>query len=408
MIKKVHPHIRPLFACHNSLEWIANYTHKILFENGVNVKHLWLSDNNEDCFSKKIPDNEVIDILFTGSFFLRLLELPNWKIKEMRLWTLCPDIQQFVSEVFKIPKESIGLIPHPTLPEVGENKELRHLVYAGRLSWGKNIEALLALVSYLQHHTHPELELTLYGTTSHLPEESWGRITDEQFDLNTLIECYPWKKKPTLKGNDPKWFEKIDDQAHYISLSTSMYEDFALSPSEAGLHKTPLILSGWGGHKYKEGARLLSSNLIFKSFEPQWVKKEKTRLLTNELLSDSNKKGEAFSFSKAINLKHADISPQVMSFIHKNSPEILLCFREGLETFADTFKGRNFFYLYAKYFSSLTSPKTLVFYSEENQELISDDSVLFLPDYDLHVPEVMRMKITAQTVLGLKDSIIDD
>lgn len=400
MINKTHPHVRPLFSCHHSLQWISEYAQELLLQNCVQSNFLWVIDNNEQCFNGGIPHDQVIDILLTGSFFIRLLELPYWPVKEVRLWALSPDIRNFMSEVFKIPKEFIGLLPHPEIPKLAEKKELRHFVYAGRLSWGKNIDALLALVSYLQHTTHPDLELTLFGEKSDLPEESYGRINDNKFDIESLLQMYPWKKRPILKGNDPKWFDKIQENSHYISLSTSMYEDFAVSPSEAAQKNVPLILSQWGGHKYKKGATLLSQAFIFKSFEPQWVKLEKTKLLANQLIHGAKQTGEDFKFSEAKALAHDELSSLMMSYIQKNSPEILLCFREAMDVFADTFKGRNFFYQYQKHFGSTILPDTMIFYKDEAQSLDLEGNVIFIPHYDQNLPEVMRWKMTAKKVYG--------
>lgn len=87
-----------------------------------------------------------------------------------------------------------------------------------------------------------------------------------------------------------------------------------------------------------------------------------------------------------------------MNFIHKQSPEILLCFREAMDVYADTFKGRNFFYLYQKYFSSLETPSEMVFYEEEPQKLNLSDHPLFIPAGDAHLPEVMKLKMRAKAL----------
>lgn len=399
MIRKIRPQTRPQFSCHHSLSWLAQYAEQTLIDSGVDVKHLWVVDSNEQCFDAKIPEDTIIDVLLTGSFFLRMLELPLWPVKQMRLWTLCEDTQSLISEAFKIPKVQIGLIPHPKTKNEKPNKSFEHFVYAGRLSWGKNIEALLALVSYLQHTTHPKLTLTIYGEKSDLPEESFGRVTDDHFDINELINRYSWKSPPFLKGNDPKWFNSLTQESHYISLSTSMYEDFALSPTEAAQQSCPLLLSRWGGHKHKDGAKLLNSSLIFKSFEPDWIKKIKTQLLAQELTSQSSSVyGSPLPFSLPEISSHEEVSKQVMDFVRKQSPEILLCFREAMDVYADSFKGRNFFYLYQKHFSSLETPSEIVFYGEESQKLELGLNPLFIPAGDSHLPEVMKLKMRVKTL----------
>ncbi len=399
MIRKIRPQTKPQFSCHHSLSWLAQYAQKTLIDNGVDVKHLWVVDSNEQCFDVKLPDDVTIDILLTGSFFLRMLELPFWPIKKMRLWTLSEDSRNLISEVFKISQKQIGLIPHPETPATNTNESFKDFVYAGRLSWGKNIEALLSLVSYLQNTTHPSLTLTIYGEKSDLPEESFGRVIDGNFDIQELINLYPWKSRPALKGNDPEWFDRLSSDSHYISLSTSMYEDFALSPTEAAQHGSSLILSRWGGHKHKRGAKLLNSSLIFKSFEPNWIKEIKTKLLAQELTSiSSSTQGQDLPFSLSENSSQEELTKHVMNFIHKQSPEILLCFREAMDVYADTFKGRNFFYLYQKYFSSLETPSEMVFYEEEPQKLNLSDHPLFIPAGDAHLPEVMKLKMRAKAL----------
>ena len=398
MIKKIRPQTRPQSSCHHSLGWIAQYAKETLIQRGVAVQYLWVIDDNQQCFDHGLPTDAIVDILLTGSFFLRMLELPYWPVKNIRLWTLSEDIKNLLVEVFKLAPESIGIIPHPPLPEIKTSCELNHFIYAGRLSWGKNIEALLSLTSYLQQTTHPHLTLTLYGEKSDLPEESFGRITDDDFDIHQLIQIYPWKNTPVIKGNNPQWFKELPAGAHYISLSTSMYEDFALSPTEAACNQTSLVLSCWGGHKHKKGAKLLSSNLIFKSFEPSWVKDCKTKLLAKELLTAQLVTGQDLAFYGPQVTDHHQLQKLSLDFIHKQSPEILLCFREATDVYADTFKGRNFFYLYQKHFSSLSVPHEMVIYQEEAQPLNLGPSPLFIAAHDSHLPEVMKMKMRAKIV----------
>lgn len=399
MRSKVAPQRQSRYACQESLDWIRSYTLSYFKDHEIQCDQLWMIDDNQEIFNNQLRDQGVVDIVLTGSFFLRLLELPFWPIENFRIWTFSHDLRETISLLFKIDKNLIGLIPHPknNNSEVN-NQAFRHFVYAGRLSWGKNIEALLALTSFLQHSSFPQLQLTLFGQNNQNPEESLGRMSGEDFDINKLLQQFKWVSPPNLMGYQPQWNQDLSKFSHYISLSTSMYEDFAVSPSQA-LEQLPAFLSNWGGHKHKEGAKLLSSHLIFNGHDPLWIKEEKTKLLAEHLLNDELALGSSINFHPAQALKKVELTSFSLDFIKQQSPEILLCFREALDAYADTTKGRDVFYRYRKQFGTpYQSSKVYIYNNDQVGSPIFDKEETLIHEWDLYLPSVQRLLIKAEKI----------
>lgn len=163
----------------------------------------------------------------------------------MRLWTFSPRIKAFLIDVYQMKSEEIGIIgrfPSSKKPSAPDFNQTVNLVYAGRLSLTKNITSLIRLTSLLQTHFKRDVTLDLFGKTDNFPDESIGRFTDFSMneEIEELIKRLPWKNKPVIHAPVPQheWLNINRPHPLFISLSSSMYEDFGTAA------RSPPIMAG--------------------------------------------------------------------------------------------------------------------------------------------------------------------
>src|SRR5690606_18579064 len=351
------------------------------------------------------------EVILTGSFLMRLIELPYWKLQEMRLWTFSSKLKKTLSEFLDINPNLIGLIPHPNHSKKELDLKSADLIYVGRLNWTKNIEALLCLTSYIQHHYSSEITLSLVGKPDDLPDESLGRVETLPFEmeLQKIINHLPWVNPPKLYGHQDNWKGFLNDKSHFISLSTSMYEDFGVAANEAG-EKVPTLLSSWGGHWDQSGAYLIPSEHIFHSYEAEWIKKRKTELLAQSMTQGIFYEAEEMTPYIPVMSHHKELTEACLKFIDRHSPEILLLFREDLDTFADTDKGKTLFHRYRNHFSErFSSLRTLHIYGEEAQDYPFSKEAFLIPERELiyNVYQKLLFRDFEIEINGISSKVLD-
>lgn len=382
---KVSPLAITHSACKSSLDWLLRYGAEWIKTNVSDYGEIWLPDDNHLALTSNFPKaTKHTEIILTGSFLMRLIELPYWKLENIRLWTFSSTLKKTLVDFLDIPADYIGIIPHPDALK----KELKlanaQLVYVGRLNWAKNIEALLYLTSHLQHSYSPNITLNLVGALDELPDESHGRIEAPSLsqELQKIIDRLNWLTPPQLSGYQVNWKNQLKDNSHFISLSTSMYEDFGVAAHEASL-KIPTLLSSWGGHWDHPAANLLASELIFQSFEPEWSKKQKTALLAEALIKGDFVENESTHSFIPTMISHKELSQACVQFIDRSCPEILLMFRDDLDTFADTDKGKALFHRYRTIYGGRPRYQTLHIFGEDARPHPFDKKTLLIDERDL-------------------------
>lgn len=410
-MKKVSPLAFTHSSCKASLDWLREYAKNWLSKNVEDCGHVWLPDDNHFALTTDFPKSDhKVEIVFTGSFLLRLIELPYWRFDQVRIWTFSSVMKQILAEYLDIDPNKVGLIPHLENSPHQLNLSKAELLYVGRLNWTKNIEALLYLTSYLQQHYSKDITLNLVGTSDDLPDESLGRVEAQAFsdELPKIINSLSWVTPPLLSGYHQDWDKFINEKSHFISLSTSMYEDFGVSANVAG-KSVPCLLSSWGGHWDQKGSYLLSSELIFHSFEPMWIKKRKTQLLAQELIQGHFKSSPQTHITIPGTISFKEVVKGASAFIERYLPDILLLLREDLDTFADTEKGKSLFYSYRHKFAGSPAFKTLHIYGEQAKDHDFSTDTLLLREEDLlfSVYQKLLFRDIEVEVNAVDDKLVD-
>ena len=354
MIRKINPKIISSDICQTSLDWLEVHAKEWMKENVSDHGRIWFPDENTLGLTDNFPkEGELVEVILTGSFFVRLLEAKLWPFKNMRLWTFSPRIKSFLIDAFQMKPEEIGVIGrYPSLkqPLPPDFTQTVNLVYAGRLSLTKNITTLLRLTSLLQTHFKRDVTLDIFGKTDNFPDESIGRYSDFSMDqeIEELIQMLPWNKQPVFHGKVPQyeWLNLNRPQPVFISLSSSMYEDFGTAAEIASQQGWPSLLSNWGGHASANHTLLVPMHLVARTHEPVFLQNYKTLALAAKLSENAlpfratqNEPG----FIATTILNQSSFYNSLDNFLKKWGPEILLSLREKMSTFADSPKGIEFF-----------------------------------------------------------------
>lgn len=388
MIRKVNPRSVMPDPCQKSLDWLETFAFEWFNKNVPGHGQIWFSDENTRGLTYNFPNPQLpVEVILTGSFLTRILESYFWGFEQFRLWTFSPQIKDFLTDVINIDADKIGVIGRPQfrapifIPDF--QKEV-NLVYAGRLSLSKNIPALLEVVSLLQVKYKKKVTLDIFGEFDSFPDESLGKYyvsSLREIILKTLKDL-PWNEIPVFHGEvkQEEWIKVKRSHPVFISLSTSMYEDFGTAAQIAASMGWPSILSSWGGHKSSQSFLSIPYYLIPQAVELPFIQKAKAQSIASLLVQNQfefilNETDSTFIPKSFLN--QSSYQESIQQFISSNSPEILFCFREKMIEFADTPKGVKLFKRYHKYFSgSMQSVTALIYDDTKNPEVIED---LILP-----------------------------
>lgn len=369
MIYKTLPKKPRPDVCQRSLDWLEDHAISWFSKNVPNHGKIWFSDENSKHILQDFPKSgEFVEIILTGSFLNRLLESNLWPFENFRLWTFSSRVKSFLISSVGFTEEQIGLIgrnpPSQLITKPNFQQEV-NFVYAGRLSLAKNITAIIRLTSELQTIHQSRVTLDLFGLPDDLADPSLGRfqpyvIEDE---IHNLIHQLNWANKPVFHQAVPQneWLKINRLSPAFISLSTSMHEDFGTAAEIATQHGWPTLLSAWGGHVDACLAYKIPHQLIARTHEPVFIQKMKTKILAQQLLSQ---KWELNSYQ---NISHVSrplnrdaLKSLIDGFVKKWSPEILLCLRNEMIRFADTSKGRDLFKSYHSHFGKGICRKAVI------------------------------------------------
>ena len=362
--KKVRPDV-----CQLSLDWLEEHAQRWFKENVPNHGKIWFSDENSKHLIQDVPKkDEFVEIILTGSFLHRLVESKLWHFENLRLWTFSSRVKDYLVHAFKFHPDDIGVIGRfETQIEIQKPnfKKTVNLIYAGRLSLAKNVTSLIRLTSELQIKHNCEVILDIFGLPDDLEDPSLGRF--ESFDLNheiqEIIQKLKWIELPRFHKSVPqgKWLEIARPNPVFISLSTSMHEDFGTAAEIATQAGWPCLLSDWGGHADANRSLKIPYHLVARTHEPEFIQTLKTQSLADLLVGD-NWELCAYQNNSFISrtLKRAYLASYVDQFIQYWGQSILLILRNETARFADTPQGRNLFKNYHAHFGKIAGTKALV------------------------------------------------
>lgn len=280
--------------CYKSISMLEKRC-KIFFQNHDISDNPHFVDAVHDA-SELFDGEESCDIVFFGGMIRRLSELDKWNFKKARLWVLSTTYQKILTEIYKLPKEKVGIIPRMELTKTPIKyrdfplkSEKLNLIYSGRLSRTKNIELLLMTVSFMQTKLNLDVGLTLYGgyddeinlNSRPIKRESYKTVVDN------AIKELRWTEVPIFKGEvgEQEWIKDVREDAVLINLSTLLQEDFGVSVAQWNELGNPLIISNWGGHMDVSGENCLtiSSALIPHHDSSQQLKRTMAKLIAKRI-----------------------------------------------------------------------------------------------------------------------------
>lgn len=128
--------------------------------------------------------------------------------------------------------------------------------YAGRLSFQKNVLALITAFSTYLRQFNPDAQLWLAGPIDDLGVPYLGKhpvAGSMSHDLLKMIDgCLPRGARGRVRYFGNLGIEPLRELHHasdcFVSLSAHNDEDFGMAPAEAACSGSPLILSDWGGY----------------------------------------------------------------------------------------------------------------------------------------------------------------
>ncbi|MES2528171.1 MAG: hypothetical protein V4598_13850 [Bdellovibrionota bacterium] len=341
--RKINPDATNVDTCQKSLDWLRVEVTEWLRTNVPDHGIIWFADNNSTLVSGFPAETAKVEIIFTGSFFLRFLESGLWPFKDQRIWVLSQRVKDIFVHLFGMPEEEIGIIGRPIKKEVPRGQ---NFVYAGRLSFTKNIPGLLHFISELQRIS-PDATLDIFGEFDAFPDESLGRFSPFSLKdhVTSLMAKLHWTSRPVFHGEVAQidWPQVKRQNPSFISFTTLMYEDYGTAVEIATRKNWPALVSDWGGHAEASGHHIPVS-LLPEAFMPEEIQALKAKRIVTQFLDGKfsfRSNDPAFIPTTCKSLQKAR-----NEFMAKAVPEIFLCFREEMSLFADTPKGQRIFRSY--------------------------------------------------------------
>lgn len=203
------------------------------------------------------------NIVLFGGYMERILESGTWPFKSVKLWVISSRVKKVLCEMFNLGSDKISVIPRYKLfKDYPEKFDLQlfdsELVYAGRISRVKNISLLIRTVHLLQKKSSRAIALKLIGDFDEVSHDYNGVFTKNSFEveIKQLIASLDWIKEPIFikRMSSDLWVSELSSKSIYISLSTYLSEDYAVSVAQAQEAGCPVVLSDFGGHSDVKGA----------------------------------------------------------------------------------------------------------------------------------------------------------
>ena len=380
-MKKIRPYTVPKDFCQTSFDQIQNFVNEWFQKYVPDAGEIWIPDDEKYNLQENYPQNNNahIEVVLTGKFFLRFLEMPCWPWDKIRVWVLSQRIKDVLVNLCGFPPLQIGVIPREQLvPNLAQqSKELSrdqiNFVYAGRLSAGKNIEGLLQTISMLQKTTDKNVTLDIFGEYDDMLDDSWGRFANFSYKdkLQKTLQSLSWKNPPIFHGWVPteQWLAINRPAPVFVSLSTFMSEDFGIAARFAQRVGWPCFLSDWGGHADQKGINqfLIPHYLIPQTYDSEFVSVEKSKALAkwiHEHKHTANHDSQNLCEMPLMTIKN-QIFLYHKEFIKKWQPKIFYAIRNNLALFADSREGTNFFIRYRALMGSSMLAHELVIVSED-------------------------------------------
>jgi hypothetical protein len=308
-----------------------------------------------------------VNVVLFGGFLRRFLQSETWNAPNVRLWVISEASRRVLGEMMEIEPSHIGLIPRYELFPQGPDprpfppwSRPLTLVFAGRISPVKNIEALLGTVWHLQTEHKLPVTLRLIGEFDNQPhpEAGRGKTGEYRAKIEELIEKLPWHQRPRLepKSAPDEWYKKDFENPVLTNFSTFLCEDFDVSLAQAQSLGWPALITAWGGHldAVGEGLQWLPPQFVGRSYESEESIMRKSQDLARHALTRPSaippRAGGRLSLTPMA-MTAEQLSGKRRRLIQTIGPEAYLLSVRGLHSFAETEAGRQVLRRYAQSFA---------------------------------------------------------
>lgn len=406
---KINPKDTSTDICITSIAMLDTKIKRLL-SHKLNTETFWIPDHEQN-FPINTDSATPVDVVLLGGFLTSFFTTGSWPDLKYRLWVVSSAVRDILVSLLQIDDKYISVLPRYELfrtaqaarfYEIGQDSF--DLVYAGRISSVKNIEAAIWLVNFLQMQHNVQVKLVLVGDFDNMSAADRGRWENlsYQSEIKNLIKSLSWKLEPEFiaKMGSEEWHQQNFKNPVLINLSTFMCEDYSVSLAQAQQQGWPCIITDWGGHRDQamNNALTVPWQLIGRSDEPKSVIELKSEILARYIMKHQNTTRHRIQDAQAdvtapqpIDVTELDKARRKV--LSKLGPEAYLIEKEGLAAFADTDSGRRFF---AKY-------RTLM---GESKITVKNLSVVLIND--LNATKNILSGEILESISKIKKSIISD
>ena len=360
-------------VCQTSINMLAEKT-KAYLKSKFNIDHVWIPDQDRRYQIKTSADG-CVDVVLFGGFLKSFISSGNWPDFKYRFWVVSNCVRDVLVKLLFIEVEHISVIPRYELFPI--QKQLRpntfaqarcseafDLVFSGRVSPTKNIEAVVWLSYFLQTQYNIKARLILIGDFDNMYSADRGMQEHLSYEnqIKNLIQSLNWKVEPVLmaKLGAEEWLEQKFNSPILINLSTFVSEDFDVSLAQAQQQGWPSLITNWGGHRDQttSNAEIIPWQFVGRSDESKEVIELKAEFLAKYLINQSDEVSKESNLINDLNcplpVSKQELDTFRRKFLSKLGPEAYLNDKEGLAAFAETKSGSRFFADYRNIFGQQT------------------------------------------------------
>lgn len=357
---KIPRHFEPHDFCSTSIDMLRERIRKVLEGREDISGQLFFPDSGKEANAKWEELDSPLNVFLFGDLLRKFFQTGNYVHNEFHFFQLSSPFQAVFHQLL-LKKEQFNrsellsryeLFPQSRAYDFGMEKEM-NLIYAGRLSYQKNIPFLLYFVKACAD-LGLGIKAHLYGNYDNQFHEHLGRRNIRPLEdvLKHILEEEELRDIIFFRGQvDSKaWPETSVDQPIATSMSTFIGEDFGVSLAQAQEKGWPILCSEFGGHKdiYGESVCFLPSSWIGHSHLPLGIQKILAKKLADNFIKfgflniKENVKESKFSGEeiRLVSLKELDEGRRSLALELGMASQWLNL--EGLDVFSDLKEGCKF------------------------------------------------------------------
>lgn len=239
--------------------------------------------DDEEFLINGLPNYEIVDVVFFGSFLEKFLRSGNWNRQKFRFWVLSDAVKNLFTDLFGLAENQVSVIPRYELfplKKADQTEKInwweRDFVYSGRISPCKNIELMISTFALLKKEHQLKTKLYIIGPHD---DEVMPGSKEMDFSYKSLVEDLKnkYQIQDALIFLDPESPEQWMNHSAFtnpllINFSTFLHEDFGVSVAQAQASGWACLVSGWGGHIDLKGDNVFTIPYqLFHHYRPEFM-----------------------------------------------------------------------------------------------------------------------------------------